>query len=82
MLAIGDTGGRREQALRPFASEEEDGAERLGLGLAAVYGVVHQSGGSIGVESRPGVGTTVRVYLPRASRDGELRTSLGDAKTA
>jgi two-component system, cell cycle sensor histidine kinase and response regulator CckA len=56
MLAIGDSGGA-----------DEEGGERLALGLAAVYGVVHQSGGSIGVESEPGLGTTVRIYLPVAA---------------
>lgn len=45
----------------------DEGGERLGLGLAAVYGVVHQSGGSIGIESDPAVGTTVRIYLPAAA---------------
>jgi signal transduction histidine kinase len=82
MLAISDTGDRRNAARRPFTADEEDGAERLGLGLAAVYGVVHQSGGSIGVESQPGVGTTVRLYLPSAERPEALRAALGDSQTA
>jgi PAS domain S-box-containing protein len=82
MLAISDTGDRRDVSRRPFSADEDDGAERLGLGLAAVYGIVHQSGGSIGVESRPGVGTTVRVYLPSAEQPAPLRAALGDSQTS
>ena len=37
----------------------------MALGLAAVCGIVKQSGGTMGVESRPEGGTMIRVYLPR-----------------
>jgi PAS domain S-box-containing protein len=48
-------------------------AERLGLGLATVFSLVEQNGGTVGVETHPDRGTTVRVYLPRAAEAaGEL----------
>ena len=51
----------------------EPHGDRLGLGLAEVFALVESSGGTIGIESLPGSGTTVRVYLPRASAAaGEL----------
>jgi PAS domain S-box-containing protein len=55
-----------ERAFEPFYSTKPK-AQGTGLGLATVYGIVTQAGGSVDIESQPGEGTTVRVRLP-ASR--------------
>ncbi|RJQ65631.1 MAG: PAS domain S-box protein [Desulfobacteraceae bacterium] len=68
LLRIQDTGkGMDEQActriFEPFFTTKFQGR---GLGMAAVYGIVKKHGGYVYVESEPGQGTTVSVYLPRA----------------
>ena len=66
-LDVSDSGAgipheEQERIFEPFFSG--NGLASNGLGLAAVYGVVKQSGGHIFVSSEPGVGTTFKVYLP------------------
>ena len=63
------TGMPREvlaRALEPFFTTKDAG-KGSGLGLSMVYGFARQSGGHLGIESRPGQGTRVEVLLPAAT---------------
>jgi signal transduction histidine kinase len=76
-LAVTDTGCGmmpevQARIFEPFFSAKSD---NTGLGLSVVDGIVKQNGGYVAVASRPGLGTTFSIYLPRwkGRRRGCLR---------
>ncbi|HEX7966969.1 MAG TPA: response regulator, partial [Stellaceae bacterium] len=60
----------RAQAFNPFFTTKEVG-KGSGLGLSQVYGFTKQSGGHVTVESEPGRGATVQLYLPHEGAPAE-----------
>jgi CheY-like chemotaxis protein len=71
-LSVADTGSGMApevvaRVFEPFFTTKGVG-KGSGLGLSMVYGFAKQSGGTVRIESAPGRGTTVQLYLPRTTR--------------
>jgi PAS domain S-box-containing protein len=83
MISVSDNGVGMpadvlERCFDPFFTTKEVG-KGSGLGLSMVYGFVSQSGGYVKIDSAPGEGTVVRIYLPRSDEETHER---GDGDVA
>ena len=65
-MGVGMTPDVLKRAIEPFFTTKPLG-KGTGLGLASAYGFARQSGGCLVIASVVGKGTTVSLYLPRAS---------------
>ncbi|WP_406855899.1 response regulator [Alsobacter sp. KACC 23698] len=82
LLSVRDTGSGippdvLARIFEPFFTTKEVG-KGTGLGLSMVYGLVQQSGGLVDVETAPGAGTVMNLYLPRSTEEPQPDLAVED----
>jgi PAS domain S-box-containing protein len=83
LLAVADNGSgmddaTRKRAFEPYFTTKAPG-KGTGLGLSMVYGIVKQNGGFVFLDSRPGEGTTFRIYFPATESVSEEKEEKKEA---
>ncbi len=86
LIRIGDTGTGMsdaviDRAFEPFFTTKPAG-KGTGLGLSVVYGIIHGHGGFLEINSTPGAGTEMRIYLPPAALNDLSDTPTSDVISA
>lgn len=82
-LSIADTGqgmdeATKQRAIEPFFSTKGVG-QGTGLGLSMAHGLALQLGGALTIDSAPGAGTTITIWLPESKEPAECGAPLPDA---
>jgi CheY-like chemotaxis protein len=83
LLVVSDNGtgmddATRKRAFEPYFTTKAPG-KGTGLGLSMVYGIVKQNGGFVFLDTRPGEGTTFRIYFPASKAVSGGKQEYGEA---